>query len=201
MEFKLSFNNKAEEIELPVPPPSFEIQSGNNNTVVNVNEIGELNLIGSKRLDSIQISSFFPAQEYSFCKEHRFIPPYELVDKINSWRGKGKPIRLIITDTPINMAVSIENFTYGERDGTRDVYYDLELKQYRFLKVMSSRDVSNSRPSEKETPKTYVVKPGDTLYDIAKRTTGKGSNYKSIAQKNGIKDPNIIYPGQKLVIK
>ena len=48
------------------------------------------------------------------------------------------------------------------------------------------------------SPKTYIVKSGDTLSGIAKRY---GTTYQKIAKDNGIANPNKIYPGQKLIIK
>lgn len=44
---------------------------------------------------------------------------------------------------------------------------------------------------------TYTVKQGDTLSDIAQKY---GTTYQAIAQKNGISDPDKIYPGQVLKI-
>lgn len=48
------------------------------------------------------------------------------------------------------------------------------------------------------TSKTYVVKKGDTLSAIAKKF---GTTYQKIASDNGIANPNLIFAGQKLVIK
>lgn len=45
---------------------------------------------------------------------------------------------------------------------------------------------------------TYTVKKGDTLSSIAKKY---GTTYQKIAKDNGIENPNVIYPGQKLKIK
>lgn len=45
---------------------------------------------------------------------------------------------------------------------------------------------------------TYTVKAGDTLSSIAKKY---GTTYQKIAKDNGISNPNLIHPGQKLVIK
>ena len=45
---------------------------------------------------------------------------------------------------------------------------------------------------------TYTVKKGDTLSAIAKKY---GTTYQKIAKDNGIANPNLIYPGQKLIIK
>lgn len=50
----------------------------------------------------------------------------------------------------------------------------------------------------KPTYKTYTVKKGDTLSAIAARY---GTTYQKIAADNGIKNPNLIYPGQVLIIK
>lgn len=48
------------------------------------------------------------------------------------------------------------------------------------------------------SPRTYIVKSGDTLSSIAKRYR---TTYQKIAKNNNISNPNKIYPGQKLIIK
>lgn len=45
------------------------------------------------------------------------------------------------------------------------------------------------------TAKTYTVQPGDTLSGIAAKL---GTTYQALAQKNGIANPDRIYPGQKI---
>ncbi|WP_051578055.1 LysM peptidoglycan-binding domain-containing protein [Sporolactobacillus terrae] len=42
---------------------------------------------------------------------------------------------------------------------------------------------------------SYTVKPGDTLSEIAAQ---HGTTTASLVKKNGIKNPNKIYPGQKI---
>ncbi|MBC8579132.1 LysM peptidoglycan-binding domain-containing protein [Zhenhengia yiwuensis] len=210
MDYYLSFNNNEDRLQLPVIPSSFEITLPNQNTTVNINSIGEINLIGKAGLASISISSFFPNQEYSFCLYKGFPKPSEFIKYILKWKESGKPIRLIVTGTPINYAMAIESFTYGEQDGTGDVYFTLELKEYRFIKTSTVTQTTTkngttvSTPSTKRETKevggTYIVKAGDTLWTIAKKMTGNGENYKAIAKKNNIKDPNKISVGQKLVI-
>jgi len=48
----------------------------------------------------------------------------------------------------------------------------------------------------------YVIKPGDTLSAIAKQFYGKANDYPKIFEANRevIKDANLIYPGQKIRI-
>lgn len=45
--------------------------------------------------------------------------------------------------------------------------------------------------------RVYTVKPGDTLSGIAQKV-GWGGNWRGLAQKNGISNPNRIYAGQKI---
>jgi nucleoid-associated protein YgaU len=49
---------------------------------------------------------------------------------------------------------------------------------------------------------TYVVQPGDSLSKIAKQKLGNGNEWKKIFDANTdiLKDPNKIFPGQKLKI-
>lgn len=51
-----------------------------------------------------------------------------------------------------------------------------------------------------ENKKYHIVQKGDTLWAIAKKYYGNGNQYPRIAQANNIKNPDIIYPGQKLLI-
>jgi nucleoid-associated protein YgaU len=54
-------------------------------------------------------------------------------------------------------------------------------------------------PSE---PKVYTVKPGEWLWDIARKEYGTAIGWFRIYEANRakIKNPDLIYPGQKFVI-
>lgn len=130
MEFYLSQDN--DRIQLPVPPGSFEVSNEINVSTFNVELAGEISFIGKKKLSSITIQSFFPAQKYSFCQTSP-LSPYDYVKKIKGWQDSGKPIQLIITETDVNMICSINKFTHSEQAGTRDVDFTLELMEYRVV--------------------------------------------------------------------
>ena len=210
MDYYLSFNNNKERIRLPVIPSYFEVTIPHQNTTVNINELGEINLIGKTGLVSMTIESFFPNQQYFFCLYRDFQKPYEYIKQLLKWKDSGKPIRVIVTGIPINYAMAIESLIYSEVDGTGDVYFTLEVKEYKFIKTPSSNTLTTNSRTLLTTPTTqretkslathYTVQKGDTLWLIAKKVTGEGSNYKAIAQKNNITNPDKIYVGQKLVI-
>lgn len=199
-------------LRLPVLPSNFEVEFSHSNTNVTITNLGEVNLIGNRNLRTIPISSFFPNQKYNFVQYKKFPAPYECVKLIESWAGD--PVQLTITGTNINMQTTIESFSYGEQDGTGDVYYTIELKEYRKPKLVEKKKNTkvNKNTTKVETTQTkrstkavksttYTVKKGDNLCDIAQRLTGSSSNWRAIANQNGITNPKRLQVGQKLVIK
>lgn len=227
-EFWLKFNNGDEALLLPVNPDTLSVTSTYGFTDVDITNLGEYTVVGGGRLREYSLSSFFPRDfNASYCVrslqpvpggESRLIPPWECVEMIERWQRSEKPIRFIVTDTPINMAVTIRNFEYEERGGEPgDVYYTLDLKEYVFIAAakkdnngVTSGSVSvkmpklaTARPSTRETPKSYTVKSGDSLYKIAAKVYGNGDSWRKIYDKNKKligANPNVIKPGQKLVI-
>lgn len=213
MEFWLKKSN-SDKIMLPVNPESFAFTEKHNNTSVNVNSIGEVNLLGKRDLKTGTISSHFPKRDRNYANNSGRQAPYTYINKLLSWKSSGKPVQLIITGTKINFQVTIETLKYGEQDGTGDVYYDLTLKEYRAVEIKKTKlkktkkkkttkkKSKPKRPAAKKKTKTYTVKRGDCLWNIAKRFYGNGAQYTKIynANRGKIKNPNLIYPGQKLTI-
>jgi nucleoid-associated protein YgaU len=59
---------------------------------------------------------------------------------------------------------------------------------------------SSTAPSPSQPGTTYVVKKGDSLSAIAKRHYGHAGEWRKIyeANRDQIKDPDLIHPGQEL---
>lgn len=55
-------------------------------------------------------------------------------------------------------------------------------------------------PTPQQNVKTYQVKEGDSLWTIAESTYGSGYNAFDIAKVNNLQNPDIIEPGQNLVL-
>ena len=64
------------------------------------------------------------------------------------------------------------------------------------------KEMEKRAEEERARARTYVVKPGDNLSKIAKELLGDAKRWPEIfeANKDQIKDPNLIYPGQELRI-
>ena len=146
---------------LPVMPSQFEVQVVQNNSTININAFGELNMKGKTGLRTISIESFFPAQQYDFLQTASIETPYNYVSKLDKWRKEGEVITLLITDTDINFNCLIESFNYSEKDGSNDVYYSLTLKEYKDISALdkSEKDITTGL-NNRMTPKTAFANDG-----------------------------------------
>ena len=65
-----------------------------------------------------------------------------------------------------------------------------------------SPSASTAAPNVTDREKSYTVVAGDTLSNIAKREYGDAAQWKRIyeANKDTIKNPDLIYPGQTFKI-
>jgi nucleoid-associated protein YgaU len=68
--------------------------------------------------------------------------------------------------------------------------------------IKKSPAAKGSSKQSKVAGNIYIVKKGDCLWNIAKAVYNKPLKWKTIykANKKKIKDPNLIYPNQKLII-
>lgn len=209
--------NAETRVWLPVNPSTISISSPFGSNSVEVVRLGEITFPGNRGLKTISFDSHFPNQVHETFHEYYAPPePEEFVRIFENWRDSKKPARLTITGTSINLEVTVDNFEYEiERAGSGGAtYYSLSLKEYRHVEVREQK-LAKPKPKPKKKkrppapkpkpPKTYTVKKGDTLWAIAKRNYGKGTQwtkiYNNAKNKKTIgKNPNLIYPGQKLVI-
>lgn len=204
-------------MEIPTPAKLTVKVKGKNKTLILLNE-GEVNFLRSPGLTEITVPLVFPMLGGSRS-------PPEYLDMLESLKTGKKTTRFILArvspggrrlfDT--NLTVSVEDYSIVE-DATKglDLSVDVSLKQWRDYgaKIATVEQPAGSSQSptvtvEKErdastapTAKTYTVKKGDSLWAIAAKYYGKGSEYTKIANANTdkITNPNLIYPGQVLTL-
>lgn len=217
---ELSFNNKAEVLRLPINPSEIEVSESGQGSTYDVVGLGQINVIKDPELTEYSFSGLFPAQWYPFVTTDDLLHPVEYIKMIEKWRETKKPIRFIFTsDTyDINTPASIESFTWKEVAGSAgDIEYDIRLKKYVFYaarkivtktvngggkvqKKTVQKSATKARPNDKQKPKTYTLRAGESLWTVAQKQLGNGSRWKEIQKLNGLKDADLkkLKPGKVL---
>ena len=206
------------EVNLPVLPAKLKVTSPGKNETTTVLELGEILRLRKKGLRTVAWDSFFPVHAAPYVTG-QITTPIEIVKAIQAARDTLSPIRFLITgtDLDINVRMGIETFDYEERSGELgDLYYSIKLSEWKDHSprkiVLPPEPAKPAQAKEPERPgkppaaatkKTYTVKSGDCLWNIAKKFYGKGSDYTKIYNANKAtigKNPNLIYAGQVLTI-
>ncbi len=210
----------------PVAPSKLQLKiKGQNKSVTLINE-GQVNILKKPGLTEISFDLLLPNVKYPFATyKNEFVNAQYFLDELEKLQTSMKPFQFIVTRSfpngkmlfDTNMKVSLESYDIKEeaKQGF-DVIVSVKLKQYReygtktcTISTESNKttaSVQNTRPTDNSpapsTNKTYTVQKGDCLWNIAKKFYGNGSKYTVIynANKDKIKNPNLIYPGQVLTI-
>ncbi|MGE7828962.1 hypothetical protein [Paenibacillus sp. NPDC093718] len=136
MDVFITQNNRASVIQLPVPPQEFNVSLEQNHGVFNTISQGDLRLIDFTGLKKISFSSFFPFSKDTnapFIKSKEWFG-YSYTSIFERLMERRMPVRLIITETRINLPMTIDRFEYkvGRPDG---IDYTMELTEFRFVNV------------------------------------------------------------------
>jgi nucleoid-associated protein YgaU len=213
-EIWLTANENRDRLQLPINPPSIDIDAGSQNTSVNVAGLGEVTILQEPGAKVFEFASLFPATYGPYCETTNIPNPWDAVNFIEKYKSN-TPFRFIITNTPVNMLVSVEDFKYSEKAGdVGTIAYSLKLKEYRIVKprqinivippinkFQAPKVVPQPQPRPAPSPpRTYTVVSGDYLIKIARKVNV--SDWRTIynANRDKIKNPNLIYPGQVFVI-
>lgn len=137
MDIIFSANNNEEIKVMPVMPENLPEVSISYNNITMSTIYGELNLIGSKGLRELSLSSFFPCRQYPFMRPKSTTDWQSYVSFFQRWANNKKPIRIVIVDDNkeiLNMAVTVNSFKWFIKKN-KDVEYTVDLKEYVFVKV------------------------------------------------------------------
>lgn len=203
--FKLVNPATGEEMILPVTPSSWQGEAGRKANSLTMHTVGAVNLPGNRALLDEELDCLLPAHDYPFNSPGAVTNPWYYLERLIRWSDEGTALRFIISDTDVNESVILDPIRYREQDGTGDIYCTIPLRGYRELaavteEVTASGNNARAVDGVTVTQTTYTVQPGDTLSAIARKFYGDASLYGKLAAANGIKNANLIYPGQALKI-
>ena len=218
---------------LPITPSELNITIGSNNKVVTLINEGDINILKSPSLTEFEFEARFPMRKYPYSRE-----PLNFEDYLNTFTdlktNKTPFIFSVIRRTSSDKGtwgttrkVSLEEMDIKENaDEGDDVLISFKLKEYKDYGIKtiklpetkptttSTSNTSRGNDNKDKGSKTYVVKSGDCLWNIAKSYYGSGAKYtviynanKSVIEstakkygKSSSSNGHWIYPGTKLTI-
>lgn len=207
-------------VQLPVTPSKLDTKIKSNNKTINLINEGDVNILKLPGLTEISFEMLVPQVQYPFASV-TYAASYYL-SKLEKLKTSKQPFQFIVVRTKpsgkmlfnTNIKVSLEDYTISEdAENGLDLKITIKLKQYKSystktVKVVVKQEkpvatVQNTRTTETAPKKkTYTVKAGDCLWNIAKKYLGNGAKYTEIynLNKDKIKNPNLIYVGQVLTL-
>ena len=219
MAYKLYMNG----VLYPITPSKITMKLNNKNKTMNLIDEGEVNLLKSVGLTSLEFDLLLPNVKYPFAQyENDFEPAKYFLDKLLNLKIDKKPFQFILVRTDVsqsrfyddNFTVSLEDLTVKEdASNGYDLLVSIKLKGYKEFgtkvyepkkddptKVNKAKETRTDSDNKPKVPTTYTVKKGDTLSKIAKYFYGDSSLYGGIVTANNIKNPDLIHTGDKLQI-
>lgn len=211
-------------VPLPVTPSKMQTKIKNQNQTINLINEGEATVLKSPGLTEITFSAMLPYVKYPFgYYPNGFNSADYYLKKLEDLKVGKKPFQFICTRMSpskklifnTNIKVSLEDYKIDEEAGDgQSIDVSITLKQYKSYgtKILVLPTVTfNGTPVlgsassvrvAKSPAKTYTVVKDDSLWAIAKKQLGNGSRYPEIfnLNKDKIKNPNLIYPGQVLTL-
>lgn len=210
---------------MPITPEKVTVKITSQNKTLTLISGEEINILKSAGLTEISFDLVLPQSPYPFCSGEAQPAEYYL-GKFEQLKTGKKSFQWILNrDRPngeklfyTNMTVSLEDYqiTDDVKEGF-DITVTMKLKQYKPYgtktveisppatpEATSTATVEEPKRETSQAPKetTYTVKSGDCLWNIAKKYLGNGARYTEIYDLNRdkIKNPNLIYPGQVLTM-
>lgn len=231
--YNFYFKDGSDVLTFPITPGELSIKVGSKNKVVTLINEGDVNVLKSPSLIEVEFEARFPMRKYPYSRNVSSFKNY--FDKFKELKEERRSFRFIVARTTpngkrtwdTNLLMALEDFELKESaDEGDDVIMSFKLKQYKeygikTVKIVSVKPTTTStskkpRNDDNKTKasKSYTVKSGDCLWNIAKKFYGSGAKWTTIynanksiiestAKKYGKKSSSNghwIYPGTKLTI-
>lgn len=176
---QIILTGKTGSITLPVPPPSYSVKVANNNSIVNIQSLGDINMIGKTGLQKISFSTFLPGIDNTLYKA---VDTAEYIKKINSLRTADTYCHITIVGTNVDLDVTIDSFDYEDASPVGDIDISLSLTEYKHIGD-SNKEVENKTGLNQrkitaldKVKANLVYRKGDTPLTFLNRALSKTDN-------------------------
>lgn len=176
---QIIITGKSDSITLPVQPPSYSVSVSNNNSVINIQSIGDINMIGKTGLQKISFSTFLPGIDYEFAKA---VDTADYIKRLNAIRNDDTNCHLTIVGTSVDLDVTIDSFNYEDSSPVGDIDISLSFTEYKHIgentkQIDKKTDLNQRKITALDKVKANLVyRKGDTPLTFLNRAISKTNN-------------------------
>lgn len=210
--FGLYFSGSGGVVRLPVNPSKLPEEKDNENREYNVLGIGPIMVPRTPKLRVVPISSFFPGRNIPGLVVGTFRPPDYYVNYFQSAMDNRSvlvytPVRYYPDGTPFMIGSTgfeciVTKFTYEDRGGeVGDIYYDLEVTEYRDYSPISMQIASSSGGSSSAVSSGVSAAASASMTRAAPATySTSASSQQSTTTYTATAQPARSIPDGKIVV-
>lgn len=178
--------------------------------------IGPIEVHSGNELQTFAWNGQLPRQNMRgmpFVKGWHWNSPEQIERIVRGWEESGTILNFMVTETNINHDVKIRDFDITMK-GANFWEYSIELAEHKELRVYTVQEAAGRRTASRtramsnsayvrEKQKSYTIRPGDTLWNLARRYLGNGAQYMKIYALNRDvigPDPSILRSGTVITL-
>lgn len=218
MSYSIYFKQGSKNYKLPVNPEEIKVNRKMQIETYSVLASGQVSVPAHCSLEEYSFEAEFPGRATHYVETAgSFLNSDHFETLFRKAQQNQTVLRFIASNgitEDISKEVLVESLEIVEKAGEEgDKYMTIKLLEYKEPNILPAVIPTSEttaeiqeEPAPEENPavtdnKTHTVVKGDTLWAIAKKYYGNGALYPRIVEANsGIKNPNLIYPGQVFTI-
>lgn len=215
-EFYLTNIETSESVQLCMIPESVKARSESNFRTFNIIERGEVKIPKGEQLTQISWNGILPGARillYNFVNHAAWEQPIEIIKVFKRWREEGAKLKLLVTQTPVNMDVYIKSFDYTASGGQGNYEYSIDLIAAKELKILTVAEADEERAKTQENSLDELNRRAamksklgmqvgkiNNMWNIAQILTGNGGNWEQVLEQNPqISDPANLDPADYVI--
>ncbi len=192
-----------ESISLAWTPEKITVNTSGKFASYNIIELGEVKVPRGMNLSSVKWSAKLPGESrknYPFVNSSYWQEPRNIIRTLEKWHENRNKLRLLITQTSVNMDVYLDDFNYDWNGGHGDADYSITFISARNMQVRTVKEVDaektsqvdegentlNARP-DSNIAESVNTKDNSSLWSVAQSQYGDGAKWSDIYVLNADK--------------